>query len=154
MGWLARAGIGAIAVGTALSASACCCCFDAVSNFTRYQCRAKQSEAKGNLKALFVAEESYRAEKNTYGTLDEVGFRPSGEKLRYDYVLVSHDAEHFVAEARGKDEMNGDLWRVDEHGQPENLATVEDCGEVQKAPQQPAPSTTPSDDGTLQARAY
>src|SRR3954466_11359669 len=34
----------------------------AVPNFLKFQCRSKQVEAKSNLRALAVAEESYRAE--------------------------------------------------------------------------------------------
>jgi type IV pilus assembly protein PilA len=38
----------------------------AIPNFVKFQCRSKQSEAKGNMKALYVAQESYRAEFDTY----------------------------------------------------------------------------------------
>ena len=34
----------------------------AIPNFVKFQCRSKQSEAKGNIKALYTSMESYRAE--------------------------------------------------------------------------------------------
>ena len=38
----------------------------AIPNFVKFQCRSKQSEAKTNLKALYVAEEAYRGEYDLY----------------------------------------------------------------------------------------
>ena len=71
----------------------------AVPNFVKFQCRSKQSEAKGNLKALYVAEEAYRAESDTYASVNTInagnvsagisnliGFVPKGGKTRYSYV--------------------------------------------------------------------
>lgn len=86
----------------------------AIPNFVKFQCRSKQSEAKANLKALYFSEESFRADKNGYSTdLAALQFQPFGAKVRYEYVVVEADAEHFVAEARGvADGMAGDLWRI------------------------------------------
>ena len=104
----------------------CCLCSIWTRNFEKYECRSKQSEAKANLRALFVAEESYRSEHGKYAPFDVVGFAPQGETLRYDYALVEVDDAHFVAEARGKDEQAGDIWRIDNTNALTNVANV--CG--------------------------
>jgi Tfp pilus assembly protein PilE len=128
----------ALLVTAAIALGGCCLCPIAASNFDRYQCRSKQTEAKANLQALAVAEESYRAEYAKYAALDAVGFAPGGETIRYEYVLVEASADHFVAEARGKDEQKGDLWRIDETKVPINVANV--CGGT-SGDQAPASST-------------
>src|SRR5688500_8037191 len=53
----------------------------AIPNFVKFQCRSKQSEAKGNLKALHVSQEMFKAEKNKYSAdLAEIQFAPRGAK--------------------------------------------------------------------------
>jgi type IV pilus assembly protein PilA len=95
----------------------------AIPNFVKFQCRSKQSEARGNLKALYVAEEAYRAAQDKYSAdLGALQFQPRGAKIRYQYSVLSTTAASFVAEARGVGEMTGDLWRIDEHN---NLVNVE-----------------------------
>ena len=37
----------------------------AVPNFIKFQCRAKQSEAKANIKSIYVMQESFRAEQDS-----------------------------------------------------------------------------------------
>lgn len=56
----------------------------AIPNFLRFQARAKQSEAKTNLKAAFTAEKSYYAEKDTYIDMTTAGFAPEAGN-RYTY---------------------------------------------------------------------
>src|SRR6187401_1374040 len=80
----------------------------AVPNFIKFQCRSKQSEAKGNLKALFVSEEAYRAEGDVYiaisepGTAtNEMGFEPKGGKIRYNYKSVLSATTGFNGTATG-----------------------------------------------------
>ena len=58
----------------------------AIPNFLRYQAKSRQSEAKTNLGALFVAETSYFGERNRYGSLGEVGFALAGTSNRYTYL--------------------------------------------------------------------
>src|SRR5437763_16824156 len=59
----------------------------AIPNFIKFQARAKQSEAKANLKAAFTAEKSYVQEKDHYETLiTVVGFSPERNN-RYAYFL-------------------------------------------------------------------
>ena len=84
-----------------------------LADFMSFECRSKQSEAKGNLKALYVAEESYRAEFDKYDKdTKKIGFEPRGSKLRYKYELVTVSATAFTARAIGVDDMAGDEWTI------------------------------------------
>jgi len=94
--------------------------------------RIAQSEAKGLLKATYVAEESYRAEHDTYAPLAALtGISPAGP--RYQVEMVSMSKEHFLlrAVARAADprglidrafhrnvasypSMAGDTWEIDD----------------------------------------
>jgi type IV pilus assembly protein PilA len=95
----------------------------AVPNFVKFQCRSKQSEAKGNLKALYVAEESSRADVDTYSTDPRaIEFTPRGQKLRYTYTILSATKDAFSAEARGTGDMDGDLWTIDEKNALTNVS--------------------------------
>lgn len=96
----------------------------AIPNFIMFQCRSKQSEAKANLKALSAAEEMYRAEHEAYTPdLAALRWQPAGgERLRYDYLVVSAAKESFRAEARGTGDMAGDLWAITEAGEVEAVA--------------------------------
>ena len=106
----------------------------AVPNFVKFQCRSKQSEARGNLKAMYVAQESYKAEFDSYGSVgpidgqanaqtatNQIGFVPKGNRLRYIYSATSNapttgTAAQFTGLATGgstdTNEMTGDLWSV------------------------------------------
>jgi len=107
----------------------------AVPNFVKFQCRSKQSEARGNLKAMYVAQESYKAEYDSYGDVaaidgqaaaqtatNEIGFVPKGNRLRYIYSAADDGntgtAATFGGTAAGgstdTQEMAGDLWTVTE----------------------------------------
>jgi type IV pilus assembly protein PilA len=56
----------------------------AIPNFTRFQAKAKQSEAKGNLAGIYSAEKAFYAEWNTYfGVFPDIGFVPEG-RLNYN----------------------------------------------------------------------
>lgn len=60
----------------------------AIPNFIKFQARAKQSEAKTNLKGLFQAEKSYFAEHDTYSEdFKAIGFIPERGN-RYAYRLL------------------------------------------------------------------
>lgn len=55
----------------------------AIPNYQRFQVKARQSEARASLGALFVAEKSFFAEWNTYyGDFRDIGFSPEG-RMRY-----------------------------------------------------------------------
>lgn len=94
----------------------------AIPNFIMFECRSKQTEAKGSLKALFAAEEMYRGEKDSYTQdLAALGFKPEGQGTRYDYVVVQASREGFRAEARGKGDMAGDLWVITNAADVQNV---------------------------------
>src|SRR5690242_13655959 len=63
----------------------------ALPNFMRFQAKAKQSEAKTNLKALYTAAKSRLAEKDNYGDAStsavfaEIGWTPEANN-KYMYV--------------------------------------------------------------------
>lgn len=61
-----------------------------IPQYMKFQAKARQSEAKMNLAALFVAEESFRQEWNQFSTnLNLIGFSVKGARLRY---LTGFDA--------------------------------------------------------------
>jgi type IV pilus assembly protein PilA len=65
----------------------------AITGFIRFQQRARQSEVKSNLKAVFTAESAYRAEKDTYSPyFSEIGFDPERGN-RYAYYLGTGRAQ-------------------------------------------------------------
>jgi type IV pilus assembly protein PilA len=65
----------------------------AIPNFIKFQARSKQSEAKTNLKALFQAEKSYFAERDTYSNdMQTIGFIPERGN-RYAYSLGAGTAQ-------------------------------------------------------------
>ena len=57
----------------------------AIPNFVRFQARAKQSEVKGGLKAIFTAERAYFQEKDNYViSFAGIGFSPErGNRFMY-----------------------------------------------------------------------
>ena len=89
----------------------------------RFGCRSKQSEAKGNLKALYIAMQAYRADHDVssddFAALD---FAPKGHKIRDRYVVTDVDpapggAAGFVAWAIADDSdpaHAGDAWCIDD----------------------------------------
>jgi type II secretory pathway pseudopilin PulG len=100
----------------------------------RFQCRSKQSEAKGNLKALYVALESYRAEHDVYSDdFTALGFTPRGSKTRYRYVVTdvvtpaAGREPGFVAWAIADDAdpaHAGDAWCIDNTNTITNLHNI------------------------------
>lgn len=113
----------------------------AIPNFIKFQCRSKQSEAKTNLKAMFVAQESYRAEYEKYAGLEcttadgaagdcsnAIGFSPKGAKVRYSYVATangSNTGATFTGTATGTGDVDGDTWTINESNNVTN--TVNEC---------------------------
>jgi type IV pilus assembly protein PilA len=57
----------------------------AIPNFLRYQAKSRQSEAKTNLGAVFVAETAYFSENSRYGSFSEIGYALTGTTNRYTY---------------------------------------------------------------------
>ena len=65
-----------------------------VPTFLKFQARSKQSEAKANLKALYMAEKAYFQEKDTYDSNPSVvGFAPERGN-RYQYNLLGNSTDH------------------------------------------------------------
>lgn len=116
----------------------------AVPNFVKFQCRAKQSEAKGNLKALYVSQEAFRAESDTYasmadikagsaslsGITNKMGFVPKGGKLRYTYTVGNADATTFSATAAasaGRIADDADKWTINQANALTQASTDNAC---------------------------
>ena len=63
----------------------------AIPNFLKYQAKAKQSEAKVNLKSVYTAELSYLAESDAYNAFSAVGFDIEASSPRYQYDIGEGD---------------------------------------------------------------
>lgn len=122
----------------------------AIPNFLKFQARSKQSEVKANLKAAYVAQRSYAAEKDRYGrTFRDIGFAPEPGR-RYTYCMGTEClpcdrqgcaaapalspcrgiakvgktlSEGFTVCAYGNVDQDEDLdvWVIDEDGEPQQL---------------------------------
>lgn len=116
----------------------------AVPNFVKFQCRSKQSEAKGNLKAMYVAEEAFRGEYDRYAAIGAIasaagartatnspGWQPKADKLRYTYsaTFASGTPTQFEGFALGGSndtpEMDNDDWSVTEQNDVCNTTAVD-----------------------------
>ena len=90
----------------------------AIPNFVKFQCRSKQSEAKGNLKAIYVAEEAYRGEYDVYwGTLSGasgIGFQAKGSKIRYSYAVSAGTSTFTATAIANTGELSSDAWSIDQ----------------------------------------
>ena len=83
----------------------------AIPGFVKYQCNAKQTEAKASLKALYVAEEAFKGEHNAYSKdMAALNFNPHG--MRYTYEIVEATPSVFRAEARAGADLHGDVWQI------------------------------------------
>ena len=108
----------------------------AIPNFARFQAKSKQSEAKANLKSIFVAKKSYAAEFDTFicgmaNFVPEPGnrytYRGGGSAVfasqkpvsTYTASTVEAASEAdsaFIATAAGNVDADAfvDAWRIDE----------------------------------------
>ncbi len=59
----------------------------AIPNFLKYQSKAKQGEAKVNLKGIYTAELSFMAESDSYASFTAVGFDIQAANPRYTYSI-------------------------------------------------------------------
>jgi type IV pilus assembly protein PilA len=109
----------------------------AIPNFVKFQCRSKQSEAKSNMKAMYVSEEAYHGEFDIYGTVGEtngalptnhVGWHPKGAKVRYNYGATTDNGttpNGFTGQATGvKDSVSGDLWQITQENDLGNVTNA------------------------------
>ena len=116
----------------------------AIPNFMKFQARAKQSEAKANLKALYTANRAYEAEQEKPAShLADLGFSPEPHR-RYAYFVLGEAIQpdlggpyELPAELAAAAEAPGvlgvavsnldsdatlDVWTVDQSGRPTALS--------------------------------
>ena len=87
----------------------------AIPNYLLFECRAKQSEAKMILKQLYVAEESHRAEFDTYeADLSKLDYYKPRENPRYQINVLRASDNAFVIEATTTDPAFKDTWTIDQ----------------------------------------
>lgn len=86
--------------------------------YAKYQCRAKQGEAKVALKVIYLAQDAYRGRNDMYITaaMAPTELYPvlTGNYSRYDFPIINATNNTFLAEANGKagNVMVGDSWSV------------------------------------------
>lgn len=75
----------------------------AIPNYMRFQARSKQSEAKSNLKALFVGQKARYSEVDAYSNyIGQVGFAPErGNRYSYDFGSTTIASNTGVAASCG-----------------------------------------------------
>lgn len=94
------------------------------------QCRLGNVGAKYALIDLRVRQLSFHEAHGRFGSLKEIGFEPAPVPGRlYTFTLEAVDARHFQAVARGRERMEGDVWRIDERSAPEHVSDL--CASVQ-----------------------
>ena len=94
------------------------------ARFAGLDCPGMQSEAKRNLKALYVSEEAFRAENDTYSKdVKAMGFNPKG-KLRYKYMVTVATKTKFAAIAIGEGDADGDVWEISEKNDLKNTSNM------------------------------
>ena len=59
----------------------------AIPSFIKFQARSKTSEAKTNLKAIYIAESAYYTEKGAFGNFGDINWVPVGRTLIYAYSI-------------------------------------------------------------------
>ena len=105
----------------------------AIPNFIKFQCRAKQSEAKVGLKLITAGEETYRAEFDGYADGSDAGIGGTiiqsvimaGPTRRYAFTVVTPTSVTYLSTAQGGSELVGDLWVGDETASQVN--TIQGC---------------------------
>ena len=105
----------------------------AIPAYSRFSCKAKQSEAKAVLKEILVAEDAYRGEFDTYvsGGLAQlviIGVVVVGPTQRYDYQVINPSTTTSftsLAVGNGSYDMQTDTWQGTEKNDVTN--TVDLC---------------------------
>jgi prepilin-type N-terminal cleavage/methylation domain-containing protein len=81
----------------------------AIPNFLRYQAKSRQSEAKTNLGAIFVAETAYLSENSRYGSFSEIGYalagRPTGTPTAVRWPVVTRRLDQWRIPAANYDQI-------------------------------------------------
>ena len=70
----------------------------AIPNFLKYQAKAKQSEAKVNLKGIYTSQLSYFAEGDTYSDFTVIGYVVEGGAR---YMFNTTDAPGWIGDTTG-----------------------------------------------------
>ena len=95
----------------------------AIPSYSKFQCRAKQSEAKIGLKLIGAAEETYRAEFDGYVAGTDGGSGAAniinsailhGNVRRYNFTVVLTTPVTYISTAVGGVEIQNDTWQGDE----------------------------------------
>jgi type IV pilus assembly protein PilA len=113
----------------------------AIPNFMKFQARAKQSEAKFALKAIYTSEKSVMAEGGSFVPLSKLGWQPDGptrytivlgdeaieatmgEQLRVDVEsYVRADGFKALAIANLDQDDTLDVWSIDQNNELVNLS--------------------------------
>jgi S-adenosylmethionine hydrolase len=88
-------------------------------------CHSRQARAKDNLNALNTAEAHFREKTGKFaGSLVELGFT-APEPENYDLKIDSATATTYHATATGKGSAKGDVWTVDQLGNP--IVSIDGC---------------------------
>lgn len=89
----------------------------AIPNFMRYQAKAKQSEAKGNLGSIYTSLVTYYSENDAYtGTITALDWTSAGT-TRYTYSLAAAQlTTGFTATATSDIDSDAtiDTWTIDQ----------------------------------------
>lgn len=88
----------------------------AIPNFLRYQAKAKQSEAKGQLGAIYVSQITYHSENDSYATgIGNLDWSTSGSP-RYGYIIGAANITTFTASASANIDSDtlSDAWIINE----------------------------------------
>jgi type IV pilus assembly protein PilA len=106
----------------------------AIPNFSRYQAKARQSEAKIGLSGIYTAEKSFMSEYSIYlASCNAAGYSPEGQKRNYiiGFASVSTDVTGATAGYQGATDIP-------------SYANVNNTMTCSTAPALPAAATTTS----------
>jgi hypothetical protein len=88
-------------------------------------CHDRQNRAKDNLNGLHGAETAFREKNGKFaGSLDQLGYT-APEPNDYDLKIESASATTYTATATGKGPAKGDVWKIDQLGNP--IVGVDGC---------------------------
>ncbi len=104
----------------------------AVPSYRIFVCRTKWSEPKMVLKSVYVLQEAYRAEYDTYASGAQATalidtLLPTMPSRRYDYTVPAAGATSFVAQATGVIDVLGDVWTTDERASLLHVVVAPSC---------------------------
>lgn len=91
----------------------------AIPNFLTYQAKTKTSEAKANLKGIFVSQMTYFSDNNIYGSLVGINYPPIGT-LRYSYSATNTSPESVYV---GNPIPNPTTWVSSQGGCSQTIAS-------------------------------